>query len=58
LGLVLGVQYDINDKFLVNLETIPVVSVNMQQNGNNFRFVGVNAGFNTGSVALGVLYKF
>ncbi len=57
-GLVLGFQYNINEKFALNIETIPSLGLDIQYDSDTkLRFNGVNANFNTNNVALSLLYR-
>ena len=58
LGLVLGFQYDVHKNFNLTLETIPSASTNINFGPNGTRVTGFNIGFNTNSIALGLMYKF
>ena len=59
IGYVLGFQYNFSKHFYVNIETIPSLGARFQldETGLDNRFA-LNAGFNTGAVALSVLYRF
>ncbi len=58
LGLVLGVQYDINDHFGMNIETIPGLMGEFSFSENHVDFTGLDVGFGANKVAIGVSYKF
>lgn len=59
LGYVLGFQYDVSDKFYINVEAIPALSVATDFEGEIFaENTIIGAGFNTNSVALTLAYKF
>lgn len=58
IGYVLGFQYNINDAFYVNIETIPSISGNftfIEENDNTYN---INAGFSSNAVALTIAYRF
>lgn len=59
IGIVLGFQYDISEKFRISLETIPSITASYSLVGgpNPDRFQ-VNGGFNTSAVALSMVYCF
>ncbi len=57
-GLVFGFQYDINDNFLVTLETIPSITICVQSDSDELRVSNFNAGFNSDYLSLGLLYRF
>lgn len=55
IGYVLGFQYEINDKFLLSLETIPSLQFILF---SGMESPIINLGFNTQAVAITVVYKF
>lgn len=64
-GYVLGLQYNFNERFYINLETIPSISVSY--NTTKVKFIGfnekvtqwnANAGSNSDAVALTFAYRF
>lgn len=59
IGYVFGFQYNFSKHFYVNIETIPGLSARFQidETGFDDRF-SLNAGFNSGAVAISVLYRF
>lgn len=58
VGYVLGFQYDINDKFAVNIETIPSLSADINISSRATEVSNLHLGFNSNSIALGVMCKF
>ncbi len=56
LGYVLGLQYNFNTNFYVNLETIPSLNVVFQSDVEDE--ININAGFNSDAVALTFAYRF
>ena len=58
IGLVLGVQYELNDHFNLSMETIPRISGNFSYADNHVDFLGLNAGFAGNKAAIGFTYKF
>lgn len=57
LSYLLGVQYDLNDRFYINLEVLPSLSVIIPL-GEEFPDPVFSAGFNTGSVGVTVAHRF
>ena len=55
-GYVLGFQYDFSDKFYLNIETIP--SVSLTYGNGDAQVVRFNAGFNSNAVAVTAAYRF
>jgi len=59
IGYVLGFQYDISEKFYVNIESIPTLSgsflIDIAGFNDNY---DINAGFNSNASALSLVYKF
>lgn len=58
-GYVLGVQYKLNKRFFVNLETIPGLNLRFADNSGNLENiqVGTDLGFNsTAALTLGILF--
>jgi hypothetical protein len=58
VGMVFGFQYEVSEKFVVNIETIPSISTRLTYDSNHLQFTSFNIGFNTSAVALGFLYRF
>ena len=58
LGMVLGFQYDVNENFSLTIETIPILSADLNINSNSTKISNFNLGFNSNSIALGIMYKF
>ncbi len=65
IGYILGLQYNINEKFYINLETIPALSfsynTSRQENGNQKstnNTTSLNANFNSESIALTLAFRF
>jgi hypothetical protein len=58
IGLVLGFQYDISEKFGVNIETIPSMSTDIRFTSRGTEVSNFNFGFNSNSIALGLMYRF
>ena len=58
-GFVLGVNYQVSENFLINLETIPAISTSVSYNRpmNNYD-LKANIGLNTNLLAISFLYKF
>jgi hypothetical protein len=56
-GYVLGLQYNINERFYIGLETIPSISLSVS-NLNDVTVVSLDAGFNSSSVAVTAMYRF
>jgi hypothetical protein len=58
-GFVLGFQYDLSDKFYLNIETIPTVNANLTFRETPFENTyGVSGRFDSNAVALSLVYKF
>ena len=57
LGAVLGLQYDFNEYWAVNLETIPSGSISLRKFSGSDVGVSVNAGFSS-NVVLSLMHKF
>ena len=59
IGYVLGFQYNVSDKFYVNIETIPSLSTSFIIDNNGFNdMYSINAGFNSNAIALSLVYQF
>ena len=58
VGVVLGFQYEISEKFIVNIETIPSLTTNILYSSDYIKISNLNFGFDTNSIALGLMYKF
>ena len=59
LGYVLGFQYNVSERFGINVETIPSLSASFQLGDNNSTDnVYVNAGFNSNAAKLSLIYRF
>ena len=58
-GLVLGFQYDISEKFYINIETIPTVNANLTFRENPSKdSYGISGDFNSNAIALSLVYMF
>ena len=58
LGLVLGFQYTINEKFNLGIETIPGIALVSRASPTEIDFNSINIGFDSNKVALNLMYKF
>lgn len=60
VGYVLGFQYNISEKFIVNLETIPSLTTSATFSDNVYESVAwdVDLGFSSSSVGLSIMYRF
>lgn len=58
VGYVLGLQYNLNQKFALGLEATPNITGNIFIRDNNVILSLLNLGFSTNSVRLLMLYKF
>lgn len=58
VGYVLGLQYNLNQKFALGLEATPSISGNIFVRDNDIILSALGLGFNTNSVRLLMLYKF
>ncbi len=58
IGLVLGFQYDVSKKFAVNIETIPGLSTDIRFRSRGVDVSNLSVGFNSNSIALGLMYRF
>lgn len=58
VGYVLGFQYNLNEKFYINLETIPSLNVGISLRDNSPDTYAVNAGFNSNAISVTVAYRF
>ncbi len=58
LGYVLGFQYDISQRFYVNVETIPALSTHITFGQDDPFGLVVDAGFNSNAIALSLVYRF
>ncbi len=58
IGYVLGFQYEINNKFIVNLETIPTLTTTINYAADELSISNLKFGFNSNNIALGIMYKF
>ena len=57
LGYILGIQYDFNEYWAVNLETIPSGSIYLRQFSGSDIGININAGFSS-NVVLSLMHKF
>ncbi len=58
VGYVLGLQYNLNQKFALGLEATPGITGNIIVRDYDFEFSALSLGFSTNSVRLLMLYKF
>jgi len=58
IGYVLGFQYNFEDAFYINLETIPSVVGNFNLRNGSDDMYSVVAGFNSNAIALTLAYRF
>lgn len=58
IGLVLGFQYDFNERFLINIEATPSLTTDITYYSKDIEFSNLQFNLNTNNVALGLLYKF
>ena len=58
VGYVLGLQYNLNQKFALGLEATPSITGNIFVRDYDIELSALSLGFNTNSVRLLMLYKF
>lgn len=58
IGLVLGFQYEISNRFNIILETIPSVSTSISLASGNVYVTNFKLGFDSDNIALGLMYRF
>ena len=58
IGYVLGLQYQLNRQFYLNVETIPALSASFTFNGRELTRYGIYGEVDINNIALSVLYRF
>lgn len=58
LGYVLGFQYDFNEAFYVNVETIPSLDAGISIRDNTENVFAASAGFNSHAISATLAYRF